>query len=314
MSSLEGLRIWIVGDSTAQPRRALGHPRLLAHRAARSPSAARPLQSARDRVARRCQVRTTLDDLPEADVVYALRMRHERMDGTFMPSLRQYARPVPDRRPAAAAQPTAHAPRPVNRGVELAAEVIDSPQSADRRAGRVRGRGADGGALRAAGRPRRAIGRARRGRDRAAAGMSRALELDRAPVGSTVLIRGARLLDPRTGLDGRADLLVRDGVVAEIGDAGAPHGAELVEGEGLRTFPAFVDPRAPAAPGRGRGEPRLGTRAAAAAGSARSSPSPTPAPWSSSAPVLRCAARAGPGRGAHPDRLPRRDHRRTAGR
>ena len=76
-----------------------------------------------------CRVRTTLDDLPEADVVYALRMQHERMDGTFVPSLREYAAQYQiDGRRLRPNQLLMH-PGPVNRGVELAAEVIDSPQA-----------------------------------------------------------------------------------------------------------------------------------------------------------------------------------------
>jgi aspartate carbamoyltransferase catalytic subunit len=76
-----------------------------------------------------CRVRTTLDDLSEADVVYALRMQHERMDGTFVPSLREYAAQYQiDGRRLRPNQLLMH-PGPVNRGVELAAEVIDSPQA-----------------------------------------------------------------------------------------------------------------------------------------------------------------------------------------
>jgi aspartate carbamoyltransferase catalytic subunit len=74
-------------------------------------------------------VRTTLDELPEADVVYALRMQHERMEGTFVPSLREYAAQYQiDSRRLRPNQLLMH-PGPVNRGVELAAEVIDSPQA-----------------------------------------------------------------------------------------------------------------------------------------------------------------------------------------
>ena len=60
-----------------------------------------------------------------------------------------------------------------------------------------------------------------------------------------VLIRGAHLLDPRAGLDGPGDLLLRAGEIAEIGAPGsldAPDGVELVEAEGLHAFPGFVDP------------------------------------------------------------------------
>jgi aspartate carbamoyltransferase catalytic subunit len=76
-----------------------------------------------------CQVRYTLDGLAGADVVYALRMQHERMQGSFVPSLREYAAQYQvDGRRLGANQLLMH-PGPVNRGVELAAEVIDSPQA-----------------------------------------------------------------------------------------------------------------------------------------------------------------------------------------
>ena len=76
-----------------------------------------------------CEVRTTLDDLGDADVIYALRMQRERMAGSFVPSLREYAtRYQIDGRRLASNQLVMH-PGPVNRGVELSAEVIDSPQA-----------------------------------------------------------------------------------------------------------------------------------------------------------------------------------------
>lgn len=96
--------------------------------------------------------------------------------------------------------------------------------------------------------------------------------LDRAPVPpGNLLIRGARLIDPRSGLDTTGDLLVRDGEIAEIGESGmldAPDGAELVKGEGLHALPAFVDPHVHLrTPGREDEEDiDSGTRAAAAGG------------------------------------------------
>jgi dihydroorotase len=121
--------------------------------------------------------------------------------------------------------------------------------------------------------------------------MTRALELDRAPVpAATVLIRAARLLDPRTGLDGRADVLVRDGVIADVGDAlEAPPGAEQVDGEGLHAFPAFVDPHVHLrTPGREDEEDLdSGTRAAAAGGFCAILAQPNTSPVVDSAPVLR---------------------------
>jgi dihydroorotase len=121
--------------------------------------------------------------------------------------------------------------------------------------------------------------------------MSPQLELDRAPVpAATVLIRGARLLDPRTALDGRADLLIRDGRIAEIGDAlEAPDGAELVDAEGLHAFPAFVDPHVHLrTPGREDEEDLdSGTRAAAAGGYCAILAQPNTEPAVDSAPILR---------------------------
>jgi dihydroorotase len=84
-----------------------------------------------------------------------------------------------------------------------------------------------------------------------------------------VLIRGARLLDPRAGVDREADLLLRAGEVAEIGDGlDAPEGAETVEAPGLTAMPGFVDPHVHLrTPGREDEEDiDSGTRAAAAGG------------------------------------------------
>ena len=84
-----------------------------------------------------------------------------------------------------------------------------------------------------------------------------------------VVIRGARLLDPRAGLDGVQDILLRDGDVAEIGDSvAAPEAAEVIDGDGLVAVPAFVDPHVHLrTPGREDEEDiASGTRAAAAGG------------------------------------------------
>jgi dihydroorotase len=117
------------------------------------------------------------------------------------------------------------------------------------------------------------------------------LALDRAESPpATVLVRGARLLDPRAGLDGRADLLLRDGMVAEIGDdVEAPAGAEVIDAEGLHAFPAFVDPHVHLrTPGREDEEDiDSGTRAAAAGGFCAIIAQPNTEPVVDCAPVLR---------------------------
>jgi dihydroorotase len=87
--------------------------------------------------------------------------------------------------------------------------------------------------------------------------------------GADLLIRGARLLDPAAGIDETADLLVRGGQVAAIGqELDRPEGAEVVDAAGLHAFPAFVDPHVHLrTPGREDEEDiESGTRAAAAGG------------------------------------------------
>jgi aspartate carbamoyltransferase catalytic subunit len=76
-----------------------------------------------------CDVRYSLDGIEQADVIYALRMQRERMEGAFVPSLREYASCYQiDGRRLRPHQLLMH-PGPVNRGVELSAEAIDSPQA-----------------------------------------------------------------------------------------------------------------------------------------------------------------------------------------
>ena len=139
-------------------------------------------------------------------MVYALRMQHERMDGSFVPSLREYAAQYQiDGRRLATNQLVMH-PGPVNRGVELSAEVIDSPQaliSHQVEAGVVV-RMAVLYELLAGGPPADLIQRPRlRGRrDLGAPTRMSRLDhlLDRQPApGADILITGAHLLDPRAG-------------------------------------------------------------------------------------------------------------------
>jgi aspartate carbamoyltransferase catalytic subunit len=125
---LDGLRVWIVGD-------------VLHSRVARSGIQAMQRAGCHVTVCGPptlippgieelgCDVRHDLEELHVADVVYALRMQHERMRGAFVPSLREYTRTwqvSSDR--LRAGQLVMH-PGPVNRGVELAHDVVDSPQS-----------------------------------------------------------------------------------------------------------------------------------------------------------------------------------------
>jgi dihydroorotase len=88
---------------------------------------------------------------------------------------------------------------------------------------------------------------------------------------ANLIVCGARLFDPRSGLDAVRDLVVRDGEIAELAEPGAApdiEGAEIVEGEGLVGLPAFIDPHVHLrVPGQEHKEDlETGTRAAAAGG------------------------------------------------
>ena len=129
LESLEGKRIWIVGD-------------VLHSRVARSNVLAFRMMGAEVTVcgpptliprgideALGCSVSYELDGLAEAQVVYALRLQRERMQESFLPSIREYvARYRIDSRRLGPRQLLMH-PGPVNRGIELSPEVIDGPNS-----------------------------------------------------------------------------------------------------------------------------------------------------------------------------------------
>jgi dihydroorotase len=87
-----------------------------------------------------------------------------------------------------------------------------------------------------------------------------------------LLLRDVRVFDPRGGLDGRQDVLVRAGQLAELGEPGtlvAGGELEVLDGRGrLSLLPAFFDPHVHLrSPGQEHKEDiESGTRAAAAGG------------------------------------------------
>ena len=89
----------------------------------------------------------------------------------------------------------------------------------------------------------------------------------RAPKES-IVVKGARVLDPGAGIDEVLDVRVDDGVIAEVGTVLHPNGHRIVEGGGLLLAPAFVDPHVHLrTPGREDEETiESGTKAAAAGG------------------------------------------------
>ena len=75
---------------------------------------------------------TMAEGLRDADVVMMLRLQRERMAGAFVPSTREYFRYFGlDSEKLRAAKPDALVmhPGPMNRGVEIASEIADGPQS-----------------------------------------------------------------------------------------------------------------------------------------------------------------------------------------
>jgi len=128
LGALDGTSIWIVGD-VMHSRVARSNIQAFQKMGASVTVCGPPTLIPRDVEALGCAVAYTLDGLQEADVVYALRMQKERMTDSFVPSIREYAAQYQiDGRRLGARQVLMH-PGPVNRGVELAAEVIDSPQA-----------------------------------------------------------------------------------------------------------------------------------------------------------------------------------------
>lgn len=83
------------------------------------------------------------------------------------------------------------------------------------------------------------------------------------------LLRGGRFVDPSQDLDATLDLLLQDGVVAELGeDLEVPDGAEVVDASGLVVCPGLIDIHVHLRqPGQEYKETvETGTRAAAAGG------------------------------------------------
>ncbi|HEX4283302.1 MAG TPA: aspartate carbamoyltransferase catalytic subunit [Solirubrobacteraceae bacterium] len=128
LGSLDGTSIWIVGDvlhSRVARSNILAFTRMGAHVTVCGP----PTLIPREIETLGCEAKTTLDQIGEADVVYVLRMQHERMRDSFVPSLREYASRYQITPARLNPNQLLMHPGPVNRGVELSGEAIDSPQA-----------------------------------------------------------------------------------------------------------------------------------------------------------------------------------------
>ena len=131
-AGLDGIRVTIVGD-VLHSRVARSNVLLLSTLGAEVTLAAPPtlLPLAVDTWP--CAVSYDLDaELPKSDVVMMLRVQQERMTAAYFPSVREYSRRY-GLDAARMARLPAHAivmhPGPMNRGVEIAADVADSTRS-----------------------------------------------------------------------------------------------------------------------------------------------------------------------------------------
>jgi aspartate carbamoyltransferase catalytic subunit len=131
-AGLDGIRVTIVGD-VLHSRVARSDVLLLSTLGAEVTVAAPPTLLPLAVETWPCAVSYDLDtELPKSDVVMMLRVQSERMTDAYFPSVREYSRRYGLDAARMARLPD-HAlvmhPGPMNRGVEIAAEVADSPRS-----------------------------------------------------------------------------------------------------------------------------------------------------------------------------------------
>jgi aspartate carbamoyltransferase catalytic subunit len=122
---LEGLKIWIVGDvlhSRVARSNIIAFQKLGAEVTVAGPPTLLP----RGIEALGCAAEPTLAKLPEADVVYVLRMQNERMQESFIPSLGEYAARYQINHARLRPGQLVMHPGPVNRNVEISSDVVDS--------------------------------------------------------------------------------------------------------------------------------------------------------------------------------------------
>ena len=131
-TGLDGIRVTIVGD-VLHGRVARSNVLLLSTLGAEVTLAAPPTLLPLAVGSWPCAVSYDLDsELPKSDVVMMLRVQQERMTAAYFPSVREYSRRYGLDKARMARLPE-HAivmhPGPMNRGVEIAAEVADSARS-----------------------------------------------------------------------------------------------------------------------------------------------------------------------------------------
>ncbi len=128
IGNIEGLKIWIIGD-VLHSRVARSNIEAFQMMGAEVTVAGPPTLIPREIEKLGCKVEFSLERVEEADVVYLLRMQSERMEGNFIPSVREYARLFQINEQRLGPRQLVMHPGPVNRGVEIASEIVDSDRS-----------------------------------------------------------------------------------------------------------------------------------------------------------------------------------------
>ena len=128
----------------------------------------------------------------------------------------------------------------------------------------------------------------------------------------SLIVTGARVLDPVHGVDAQIDVRIDDGVIAQLGTSLERNGHRVIDGAGLVLAPAFVDPHVHLrVPGREDEETIASGTAAAAAGgycAILAMPNTEPGRRLGGRPGRALRGRAPRGRGS--GRFPRGDHER----
>ncbi len=128
LGSLENTNIWIVGD-VLHSRVARSNILAFTSMGAQVTVCGPPTLIPREIEALGCRATSSLDGVAAAEVIYVLRMQHERMRQSFVPSLREYATRYQINSGRLSPSQLVMHPGPVNRGVELSGQTIDSSQA-----------------------------------------------------------------------------------------------------------------------------------------------------------------------------------------
>jgi aspartate carbamoyltransferase catalytic subunit len=131
-AALDGVRVTIVGD-VLHSRVARSNVLLLHTLGAKVTLVAPPTLIPYAVGSWPCEISYDLDaELPKSDVVMMLRVQQERMTAAYFPTVREYRRRYgldTERMALLPSRAIVMHPGPMNRGVEIAADVADSPRS-----------------------------------------------------------------------------------------------------------------------------------------------------------------------------------------